>query len=146
MKKYFLYLLLPSLLTSCSDAQTYTVTLAGYNYTDRPIGWYSVDETGGGNIFIGFRNGGGKWACCAQITVDKQVRIRWRLHTTRAQYNAGLKVEDHELTVMVPKPEGSDTPKYMEVHFYSKTHIELRLVPFPGRGRWPEGTDMPALE
>ena len=144
MRRIFTALLL-ILLTSCSRAQTYTVTLAGYDYTDRPIGWYSVDGAGGGNMFAGFLGGGGKWACCADVTVGKPVHIEWTFHTTRAQYDAGMRMEDHELTVTVPKPEGSVPPKYLEVHFYSKDHIELRLVPFPGDARWPAGTDMSKL-
>jgi len=97
-------------------------------------------------MFAGQRNGGSGWACCAQVTVGNPVHIAWTFTDNAAQYAAGIPDEDHQLTVTVPKPEGTTPPKYMEVHFYSKEHIELRLVPFPGHARWPAGTDMLKLD
>jgi hypothetical protein len=125
---------------------TYTVTLVSYDYTDRTISGYSVDDAGGGNAFVGQINGGGKWACCARVTVGEPVHIAWESSYSRKQYEAGIRAEDHDLTVMVPKPEGHEKPQYLEVHFYSPKHIELRLVPFPGQARWPAGTDLSTLD
>jgi hypothetical protein len=125
---------------------TYTVTLAGYNYTDRPISWYSIDDTGGGNVFVGLQDGGGKWACCARVTAGQPVHIEWRSSYTEVQHVQGIRPEEHQLDVIVPKPEGNKPPQYMEVHFYSTKHIELRLVPFPGKARWPVGTDLSTLD
>jgi hypothetical protein len=143
--KRMLAVLFLILLASCSRTQTCTVTLAGYNYTDRPISGYSVDGAGGGNMLARQRNGGSGWACCAEVTVGKPVHIEWTFSSTGPQYEAGMRSEDHELTVIVPKPEGTAPPKYMEVHFYSDNHIELNLVPFPRGARWPAGTDMSNL-
>jgi hypothetical protein len=125
---------------------TYTVTLASYNYTDRSISGYTVDGVGGGNALKGEINGGSGWACCARVTVGEPVHIAWEFSYSRKQYDAGIRAEDHDLTVMVPKPEGHEKPQYLEVHFYSPKHIELRLVPFPGQARWPAGTDLSKLD
>jgi hypothetical protein len=145
MKKILFLFFAVVLLCSCAPSQTYTVTLAGYNYTERPISGYSVDGAGGGNMFANDIDGGTGWACCAEVTVGKPVHIRWTFTRTKSQFEAGLPIEHHEMDVMVPKPEGAKQPEYMEVHFYSRTHIELRLVSFPGRARWPPGTDMSKL-
>ena len=134
------------LLASCSRAETYNVTLASYNYTDRPISWYLVDDTGGGNVFGSSRSGGGKWACCARVTVGAPVHIHWRLSYTEKQYEEGVRPEEHNLTVVVPKPDGSESPRYMEVHFYAENRVQLRLVSWPGNARWPAGTDMSKLD
>jgi hypothetical protein len=124
---------------------TYTVTLASYNYTDRPISGYTVDGVGGGNAFAGFLDAGSGWACCARVTVGKPVHIKWGFSYTKQQYGQGIRSEIHELTVTVPKPKGNEAPQYMEVHFYAIDKIELRLVPFPGHPRWPAGTDFSQL-
>ena len=133
------------LLSACNSQDTRSVTLVGYNYTERPIYSFSVDGVGGGNAFAGFRSGGGGFVCCADITVGQQVEIKWMYSYTKKQYEAGLQIENHSTTVTVPPPTVPEA-EYLEVHFFPDHHVELYLVKFPSHGRWPAGTNLEALE
>ena len=133
------------LLSACNSQDTRSVTLVGYNYTERPIYSFSVDGVGGGNAFAGFRSGGGGFVCCADITVGKPVEIKWLYDTTEKQYLAGLREENRRTTVIVPPPTVPEA-EYLEVHFFPDHHVELYLVKFPSHGRWPAGTNLEALE
>jgi Protein of unknown function (DUF3304) len=122
------------LLSSCSAEDTRSVTVTGYNYTERPIYTFSVNGAGGSNIFVG--GGGAKMSCCTEITVGKPAVIKWVYDTTEKQYLAGLREENHSTTVTVPPPTVPEA-SYLEVHFYPDHHVELALVKFPGDRRIP---------
>ena len=124
------------LLSACNSQDTRSVTVTGYNYTERPIYSFSVDGVGGGNAFAGFRSGGGGFVCCADITVGQPVEIKWLYDTTEKQYLAGLREENRSTTVIVPPPTVPEA-EYLEVHFYPDHHVELALVKFPGDRRIP---------
>ena len=131
------------LLGACSSQDTRSVTLVGYNYTERPIYTFSVNGGGGSNIFVG--GGGAKMSCCTEITVGQPVEIKWLYDTTEKQYLAGLREEKRSTTVIVPPPTVPEA-EYLEVHFFPDHHVELYLVKFPSHGRWPAGTNLEALE
>ena len=121
------------LLAACSQAQdTRSVTLSGYNYTDRPIYYYSVNDVMGSNLFID--SDGAKMSCCAKVTVGKPAVIEWMYSYSKKQYEAGMREEEHSTTAIVPTPQ---TPEahYLEVHFYPDGHVELALVNFPTKHR-----------
>ena len=122
------------LLGACSSQDTRSVTLVGYNYTERPIYTFSVNGGGGSNIFVG--GGGAKMSCCTDITVGQPVEIKWLYDTTEKQYLAGLREENRSTTVIVPPPTVPEA-EYLEVHFYPDHHVELALVKFPGDRRIP---------
>ena len=122
------------LLGACSSQDTRSVTLVGYNYTERPIYTFSVNGGGGSNIFVG--GGGAKMSCCTEITVGQPVEIKWLYDTTEKQYLAGLREENRSTTVIVPPPTVPEA-EYLEVHFYPDHHVELALVKFPGDRRIP---------
>ena len=123
------------LLSACNSQDTLSVTLVGYNYTERPIYTFSVNGGGGSNIFVG--GGGAKMSCCTEITVGQPVEIKWLYDTTEKQYLAGLREENRRTTVIVPPPTVPEA-EYLEVHFYPDHHVELVLVKSPGNARWSE--------
>jgi Protein of unknown function (DUF3304) len=125
------------LLSSCSAEDTRSVTVVGYNYTERPIYTFSVNGAGGSNLFAKEKHGGGAFSCCTEITVGKPAVIKWVYDTTEKQYEAGLREENHSTTITVPPPTVSEA-SYLEVHFYPDHHVELALVKFPGKARWSE--------
>ena len=122
------------LLGACNSQDTRSVTLVGYNYTERPIYTFSVNGGGGSNIFVG--GGGAKMSCCTDITVGQPVEIKWVYSATEKQYLAGLRKENYSTTVIVPPPTVPEA-EYLEVHFYPDHHVELALVKFPGDRRIP---------
>ena len=122
------------LLGACSSQDTRSVTLVGYNYTERPIYTFSVNGVGGSNIFVG--GGGASFSCCTEITVGQPVEIKWVYSATEKQYLAGLRKENYSTTVIVPPPTVPEA-EYLEVHFYPDHHVELALVKFPGDRRIP---------
>ena len=123
------------LLGACNSQDTRSVTLVGYNYTERPIYTFSVNGGGGSNIFVG--GGGAKMSCCTEITVGQPVEIKWVYSATEKQYLAGLRKENYSTTVTVPPPTMPEAD-YLEVHFYPDHHVELALVKSPGDARWSE--------
>ena len=123
------------LLSACNSQDTRSVTLVGYNYTERPIYTFSVNGGGGSNIFVG--GGGAKMSCCTDITVGQPVEIKWVYSATEKQYLAGLRKENYSTTVIVPPPTVPEA-EYLEVHFYPDHHVELALVKSPGNARWSE--------
>ena len=123
------------LLSACNSQDTRSVTLVGYNYTERPIYTFSVNGGGGSNIFVG--GGGASFSCCTDITVGQPVEIKWLYDTTEKQYLAGLREEKRSTTVIVPPPTVPEA-EYLEVHFYPDHHVELALLKSPGDARWSE--------
>jgi len=121
------------------------VTIRGFNYTDRPINSFSVNGVWGGNAFAGSYEGGGGSMCCTNITIGQAVKINYQLSTTRAQYEAGLRLEEFATTAIVPSPQSPDA-EYLTVHFFKDGHVELGLEEPFGKTRWPAGTDMSKLE
>ena len=124
------------LLGACNSQDTRSVTVIGYNYTERPIYTFSVNGVGASNLFAKQKYGGGKDSCCIDITVGQPVEIKWLYDTTEKQYLAGLREEKRSTTVIVPPPTVPEA-EYLEVHFYPDHHVELALVKFPGDRRIP---------
>lgn len=124
-----------ALLSACSAEDKRTVTLVGYNYTERPIFAFSVNGAGGGNIFV--NGGGASFSCCGEVTVGKPAEIKWTYSRTKKQFEAGIQIEHHTTTVTVPEPSVPEA-EYLEVHFYPDHHVELALVKFPGKRRMPK--------
>ena len=124
-------------LAGCSAEDTRSVTVTGYNYTERPIYTFSVNGSGGSNLFAKERGGGGGFSCCTTVTVGQPAEINWIYSATERQYNAGVRKESRSTTVIVPSPQVPEA-KYLEVHFYPDDHVELALVKFPGEARWDQ--------
>ena len=121
-------------LAGCSAEDTRSVTVTGYNYTERPIYTFSVNGVGISNLFTD--SGGAKFSCCTTVTVGQPAVINWTYSATERQYNAGVRKESRSTTVIVPSPQVPEA-RYLEVHFYPDHHVELALVKFPGDRRLP---------
>lgn len=130
LRKILLLILLAtgSMLSACSAEDTRSVTVVGYNYTERPL-FFSVNGAGD-HLFRG--EGGGGFSCCTSITIGKPVEIKWTYSRTKKQYEAGLQVEHRTVAVIAPAPEVPEA-EYLEVHFYPDHHVELALVKFPNK-------------
>ena len=127
-------------LTSCSQAESYNVEIASYNYMNKPVFNYSVDGTPGGNALYGATDAGSGWACCLKVTVGRAVDIRWSFRNERGHHGDAVHEDESRARVVVPGPVGTRQPRFIEVHIYSQDHIELRLVSTPGAPRWPTRT------
>lgn len=116
------------MFSACNAEDTRSVTVVGYNYTERPL-FFSVNGAGD-HLFRG--EGGGGFSCCTSITIGKPVEVKWSYSSTAKQYKAGLRKENHAATMIAPPPEVPEA-EYLEVHFYPDHHVELALVRFPNK-------------
>ena len=121
------------------------VTIKGFNYTDRPVDFFSVNGVWGGNAFAGRYEGGGGSMCCAVVTIGQSVSLKWTLGATGPQYDTGVRQDDFKVTAIVPPPQSPDA-EYLTVHFFKDGRVELGLEEPFGQTRWPAGTDMSKLE
>lgn len=124
------------------------LTLHGYNYTDRYIDQYSVNGSGGGNLFVsGPGSSGGGSVCCVrhvQGTVRRVVTIKWQsdacYYSEKSKFS--LKKVDqlhsfYKQTDVVVDPKVPENPQYFEVHFYPDGHVEAAITDAVSRSRLP---------
>lgn len=121
-------------------AQRYvSLTMEGYNYTDRYIDQYSVNGEGGGNLFVsGASSGGGGGVCCLKFLDTgraRKVTVRWQhgacLYTTRSGNSPEVNPDNvhsffKEAEIMLDEPVPAD-PKYVETHFYPDGAVRVAL-------------------
>lgn len=116
-----------------------SLTLTGYNYTNRYIDEFSVDGNGGGNLFISSpTSGGGGSACCVRHLQGHKadvVRVRWQsggcLYSVKSdldpevfdQIHSFYKEADVQVDQAIP-----ERPEYFEVHFYPDGHMEAFIT------------------
>jgi hypothetical protein len=117
-----------------------SLSLEGYNYTDRYIDTYSVNGQGGGNVRVsGPASGGGGGVCCLKFLNTgraRKVTVRWQhgacLFTTRSTnspevYPDNLHSFMKEVEVMLDEPVPAN-PKYIETHFYPDGSVRVALT------------------
>ncbi|QXE12913.1 DUF3304 domain-containing protein [Pseudomonas sp. AN-B15] len=97
--------------------------LTSENHTDRPILSFWVNDFWGGNLAA---MGGGGIMCCQKIE-GKTVQIKWILSRTGEQLRQGVKKENHEATVPLPRRERGDD--YLHVRFLPGNVVELKWSP-----------------
>lgn len=147
----------PAAAASAAEPQaepfkSYSLTIEGYNYTDRYIDHFTVNGQGGGNVFLSTpTSGGGGGACCVSwwtgTKLPKLVRIAWSASycSMKEKTSYGeefvtvqpyFKVVDVPIHGPIPKKPG-----YFEVHFYKDGHVEVAITEFPNlpRVQLPEG-------
>lgn len=116
-----------------------SLTLTGYNYTNRYIDQFSVNGNGGGNLFVSGPNGGGGGSvCCVDyiIGVDKwKLTVRWQADActyNNSKYEDGrrrYRIHSVFKEVEIPiDPKIPNRPRYLEVHFYPDGHVEAALT------------------
>lgn len=115
------------------------LTISGYNYTDRYIDLFSVNDNSGGNLFISGPNGGGGGSVCCISYIsgvkDWSVTIRWQADACFFNQERDVRGIEHqrihsffkEIKVKVD-PNIPNRPKYFEVHFYPDGHVEAALT------------------
>ncbi len=116
-----------------------SLTLTGYNYTNRYIDTFSVNGQGGGNLFIsGPTSGGGGSVCCVGYRSGQRtwtVKVRWQANActyNEKKYSKDdIQYEIHsyfkEVEVQVD-PNVPARPQYLEVHFYPDGHVEAAIT------------------
>lgn len=120
--------------TPAQDADTYSLLIQGYNYTDQYIDSFTVNGVGGGNVFVSSpTTGGGKSTCCYQLRSRSTVPVIVRWAASYCSYTTTNKYgETHtwrknlwrEEKVLLTRGD-SGVPKALEVHFYPDGHVEV---------------------
>jgi hypothetical protein len=115
--------------TARDHSDSISLSLEGYNYTDRYIDSFSVDGHGGGNIYVSSpTSGGGGTACCIAFYPGAKivsVKVRWQSDACyfSQQYAISGKMHDklhlfyREQEVPVEVQATTDA-RQMEIHFY----------------------------
>jgi hypothetical protein len=129
------------------DGSIMNLTLHGYNYTNRYIDEYSVDGSGGGNLFVSDpgSSGGGSVCCATLIKGGEQiVKVRWQADACiyRAKSATSSETYDRILSIykevdVLVNPNVPDNPHYFEVHFYADGHVEAAITENGSRSRLP---------
>lgn len=102
------------------------VALVTHNWQDRPISSSSVNGLLGGGVsaytYNPYSSGAGPTTCCGVIK-GKTAVIKWRLGVKGSQYDAGMRSENHQINMPLPKrKEGDDT---LHVHFLPENKVKL---------------------
>lgn len=123
-----------------------SLTITGYNYTDRYINDFFVGSSSGGNVFVSSPNGGGGSSfCCATYVIGATLwkpLIRWQVggctfNRRKDSYGEVFFNIHHfyrELETTLD-PKIPVNPKYLEVHFYPDGHVETAITELPSRPR-----------
>lgn len=131
---------------TASDAQVssppegrVSLTLVGYNYTNRYIDTFSVDGQGGGNLSVSSpTSGGGGSVCCVTYWRGLKaytVKVRWQHGACRYQVRSDIadEVFDEihsfykEAEVIVDDRSVND-PSNFEVHFYPDGTVQAAVT------------------
>lgn len=117
-----------------------TLGLVGFNYTDRHISDYSVNNASGGHINLSSPSSGGSGiACCFRVAKHAlypiQVRIRWQVDGCKileTSMQTGATVETKrfaykEIELEVKRVPGLN-PNFIETHFYPDGTVQVDLT------------------
>lgn len=128
-----------------SEGTEVSLTLTGYNYTNRYIDEFSVNGNGGGNLFVSSTSsGGGGSVCCVRRIKGaiRPVKIRWQsdaciYHTRLEGRNETFEhIHSYFSEVVVPvASDDPDHPRYFEVHFFPDGHVEAAVTEAPSSPR-----------
>ena len=121
------------------SSEPVSLTLTGYNYTNRYIDNFSVDGVGGGNLFVSDESsGGGGSVCCVPYTLGaraRKVTVNWNIGAcTYNEYVDIDGIKQHQIhpffkeTNVQVDPNIPPDPKYFEVHFFPDGHIEAAIT------------------
>lgn len=123
-----------------------SLTITGYNYTNRHINDFYVSGNGGLNVFVSSRtSGGGGSVCCVKYIIGATLwkpEVRWQVggctfNSRKDRYGKNFfdihyfyKEVKASLDVKIPS-----NPKYLEVHFYPDGHVETAITELPSAPR-----------
>ena len=114
--------------------------LIGYNYTDRHISEYIVEEQGGGDVRLSSPTSGGSGiVCCMRLAMETPipiiVRVRWQVggctYLMRSDFTGSTQRVTHyffkEEYVEVHRAKGIK-PSHLESHFYPDGSVLVLLT------------------
>jgi len=115
-----------------------SLTLEGFNYTNRYIDDFTVDGHSGGNLRVsGPGGGGGGSACCVSYVptvTPKSVTIRWQVGGCifLSKSSDGTVTFENTYpyfrqTNVVLDEKGGKEPKYISVHFYPDGTVQAAV-------------------
>lgn len=121
------------------SGRTVELTLTGYNYTNREIASFSVNSTGGGNLYVSSpSSGGGGSTCCVTYVKGAKtwkVLVRWQVDACAydneiySNGERGFEVYRYfKETEVEVDPSVPAQPEYLEVHFYPDGHVEAAIT------------------
>lgn len=115
------------------------VSLMGFNYTNRFIDSYSVDDSGGGHVGMSSPTAGGSGTMCCAI-IDKStkekilVKVRWQVDgcTYLVRNSSGeldkVRHKFHKEKFVYLEPTSLANPRYLETHFFPDGTIKLQIT------------------
>jgi hypothetical protein len=100
------------------------VDIIGYNYTNSPIGSFSVNGYGGGRLSLSTpTSSGGSPMCCYYfmpgVGFPYQVEVEWAPSASDGPWT--------KTKAWITEPK-TDRPQFLEIHFYPDGHIEGELA------------------
>jgi hypothetical protein len=116
-----------------------SLTIAGYNYTNRYIDDFRVDGQWGGNLSVSVpgSRGGGSVCCFTYFDTDEleMVKVRWQsgacYFTRKSSFSddteQGLHSFFKEVEVQLDKSRARK-PNYLEVHFYPDGTVKTAVT------------------
>mgnify|MGYP003577203254 CR=1 FL=1 len=129
----------PAIGAEPAHHQSYALTIAGYNYTDRYIDSFDVNGQGGGNLFVSSPDsGGGGGVCCVSwwtgTKLPKKVRVNWvGSYCKQTLYNKEgdsqtltqpvWRTAEAQISGPIPRE-----PHYFEVHIYGDGKVEVAIT------------------
>jgi hypothetical protein len=127
--------------TACSSDEYGPYHVIGYNYTDRHIYQFSIDDFGAGGSEAHQSGGGGGITCCLTIashakTLHMKIVYQW----TEEQYEKKSPRDTFETDIPVPNLP-SKRGGYIEVHFLPNQRIEAQWVEIPTTPPIPNATN-----
>ncbi|MCD2518437.1 DUF3304 domain-containing protein [Massilia sp. G4R7] len=136
----------PGALPVFNEPRQVSLSLVGYNYTNRYINEFSVGGEGGGNLYVSSpAGGGGGTVCCAKYwpgVKGYKVKVRWQTGACYYKVRASDSHEVHqrlfpffkEAEVEVDE-RATDRARYMEVHFYPDGSVQVAATEHPSPPR-----------
>lgn len=124
--------------TTVTGSKPISLSIVGFNYTNKPINEFFVNGIGGGNLHLSspLDSGGGS-VCCLDYSlayIQQPVEIRWTvgacLYNTRHD-KFGEKFTDiyyYFKTVNAVIEKFPSKPHFLEVHFYPDGRVEVALT------------------
>jgi hypothetical protein len=115
------------------------LTIAGYNYTNRYIDYFRVNDQWGGNLSVSAPGSGGGGSVCCVTYFDREgrttVTVRWQsgacYFTTKSTISNNTYQNLHsffkEVEVELDKSR-AHKPNYLEVHFYPDGTVKAAVT------------------
>ncbi|MDW5418475.1 DUF3304 domain-containing protein [Iodobacter sp. CM08] len=133
--------LLVLILTGCSSyaSESVSLTLHGYNYTNRYIDSYSINGQGGRNLFLSTStSGGGGEVCCGSWWTNSRlpikVKVKWvanscefKEYSSTGEGFSSLRNFWKEAEALITTPPPADA-RYLEAHIYEDGHVEAAIT------------------